>query len=108
MWKQAREEFVETFSRYALKSQFQIGHSKQSYGDIHQFVDSYRQGQSGQVLETKTIITRKPRYIAEDKVKTATHEEVKSEAVVTEQTEQAEHVKESGEHSHRGHTHYTR
>lgn len=41
-WRQAREEFVETFTRYALKSQMQVGQSKQTFGEIHQFVETFR------------------------------------------------------------------
>lgn len=41
-WKKAREEFVEVFTRYALKSQMQIGTSKQTFGDIHQFVENFK------------------------------------------------------------------
>ncbi len=47
VWEGAREEFVENFSRLALKSQAQVGHNgNKTFADLHGFVSHFVENNS--------------------------------------------------------------
>ena len=51
-WGQAKEQFVENFTRLALKSQTQVGHNtSKSYADIHSFLKDLVSGESQGLLQ---------------------------------------------------------